>query len=67
MSSELLISGATLLDSIANLATVVAHKQDAINTISPLPIDYVFGLGEALSPAASTVVDIGGVTGLTDA
>ena len=67
-SSELLISGSTLLDAIANLTSALAGKQDAISVISPLPsFDYVFGLGEALTSASQVVVDIAGVTGLTDA
>ena len=43
ISSEILISGRTLIDSIAHLTAAVANKQNAISTISPLPIDYVFG------------------------
>ncbi len=67
-SSELIISGSTLLEAIANLTTALANKQEVISAISPLPsIDYVFGLGEALTNAASTVVDIASVTGLETA
>ena len=65
-SSELLISGSALLDSIANLTAALNTKQDVINTLNPLPTDYVFGLQDAFA-AASVVVDIAGVTGLTDA
>ena len=65
-SSELFISGSTLLDSIANLTAALNTKQDVINTLNPLPTDYVFGLQDAFA-AASIVVDIAGVTGLTDA
>ena len=63
MSSELRISGTTLLEAIANLTTVVATKQDIISNISPLPIDYVFGLGQALTSAVS----VADVTGLPEA
>ena len=67
MSSELRISGTTLLEAIANLTAALANKQDAISNISPLPIDYVFGLGQALTTASQVVVSVADVTGLPEA
>ena len=67
MSSELRISGTTLLEAIANLTTLLATKQDAISNISPLPIDYVFGLGQALTTTSQVVVSVADVTGLPEA
>ena len=63
MSSELRISGTALLEAIANVTTLLATKQDIISNISPLPIDYVFGLGQALTSAVS----VADVTGLPEA
>ena len=55
------------LGAIANLPTVLATKQDIISNISPLPIDYVFGLGQALTHASQVTVRVAAVTGLPEA
>ena len=66
-ASEILISGSPLLEAIANLAAVVANKQSLISVANPIPsINFVYGLGEALSNAASTVVTIDSVPNLAE-
>ena len=56
-----------MLEAIANLTAALAAKQDAISVVNPLPtIDFVYGLGDALSYAASTVVTIDSVPNLAE-
>ena len=64
-ASEILISGSALLQAIANLTALVNQKQTLISVANPIPsIDFVYGLGEALTNAASQVVTIDSIPNL---
>ncbi len=58
-ASEILISGSSLLQAIANLAALISTKQTLISVANPIPsIDFVYGLGEALSNAAPSLLEL---------
>jgi len=67
-AGELQISGSALLQAIANLTALVNQKQTMISVANPIPsFDFVYGLGEALTNAASQVVTIDSIPNLATA